>query len=52
MKIEFGTRVLVSLERVGRVQEVEHMKDAKDSKFAQQWHQEEETKPHRVMADQ
>ena len=40
----------MSLERV-RVQEVEHMKDAKDSKYAQQQHQEKEPNGHRVTMD-
>ena len=52
VKMDRGIRVLVSLERVGRVQEVEHMKDAEDSKSAQQRHQEEETKGHGVTAYQ
>ena len=51
VRIDCGKRVLVSLERV-RVQEVERMKDAEDSKCAQQQHQEKETKGHRVMTDQ
>ena len=47
VRMDCGRRVLVSLERV-RVQGVEHMKDAEDSKSAQQQHQEKETKGHGV----
>ena len=41
----------MSLERV-RVQEVEHMKDAENSKSAQQQHQEKGTKGHGVTTEQ
>ena len=50
VRMDCGTRVLVSPKRV-TVQEVEHMKDAEDSKSAQQQHQEKETKGHRVAVD-
>ena len=52
VRMDCGKRVLVSLERVGRVQEVVDMEDAEDSKFAQQRHQEEETKGHGQTVDQ
>ena len=48
--MDCGTRVLVSLDRV-RVQEVEHMGGAEDSKAAQQQHQGKETKGRWVAVD-
>ena len=50
LRMDCGRRVLVSLDRV-RVQEVEHMKGAEDSKAAQQQHQGEETKGRGVAVD-
>ena len=50
VRMDCGRRVLVSLERM-RVQEVEHMKGAEDSKTTQQQHQGKETKGRGVTVD-
>ena len=50
LRMDCGRRVLVSLDKV-RVQEVEHMKGAEDSRAAQQQHQGKEKKGHGVPVD-